>query len=253
VLVAHTPILPGARPAVAWPLQRPRLLHPAFAGASPATPAHGNSPRTHLGARQNAPDLGRRGSPVVRPPNHPRCKRAPTNTHAGSPADAVARPSSIPLRAPVPPPGRFVTGLPGRERPQSPCCADSCRHRSAPPRRPGPRSFTPDPADRLLRFPPSPLPRFAPFRPVSRRRLLDFPAANVTRPEPIPAGRDGAGWCPTDSPRQATHRWRGRRLPAAHSRAHSQQGQRWSAPTVRNKPFVRPCTRGARLGAGDGG
>jgi hypothetical protein len=61
----------------------------------------------------------------------PTAQRAPANAQAHSTADAVARPSSRSLRASVPPPVRSVAGLPGPERPQSPCATDAQRDRVA--------------------------------------------------------------------------------------------------------------------------
>jgi hypothetical protein len=124
----------------------------------------------------------------------------------------------------------------------SPCFAYPRRDRSAPRRRgPGLRPFDAISGTASAPLPVRFTPRFAPFRPASRRRLLDCPAANVSRPKQIPAGRDGADWSPTDSPSPATHRWRGRRFPAAHSQAHSQPGRRWSAPKVRESPSSAPA------------
>jgi hypothetical protein len=106
-----------------------------------ATPAQGNSPRTHLGARRNAPDPGRRGSTVVRPQNPPRrnaLRRTPKLTRPQT-ASLARPPFRHALRCAA---GALRRRPAGARTSASPCLADAQRDRSAPRRRgPGLRPF----------------------------------------------------------------------------------------------------------------
>lgn len=80
-------------------------------------------------------------------------------------ADGAIRPSSIPLRASVPPPVRYARGLPGRERSSPLARRTRAETACASLRDRGCGMFTADPADRELRSPLAALPPSAPFRP----------------------------------------------------------------------------------------
>jgi hypothetical protein len=152
-----------------------------------------------------------------------------------------------------PPPVRSVAGLPGRERPHSPCAADAQRARDAPLRGRGcGRSRlirqTGTSASRRLHSRTS--------RPCGRAPAADcsiFPPPTSPTPKQLQLGETARAVARPTRPRQTTSRWRGRILPAARSLRSLAGWPKGARAQGWRKPFVRPCTRRARPGAGEGG